>query len=199
MLCITIADEDKHINIINGKAIGASKHIDYALFHWKAADVKALKQPITKFIFINAEGKVSEVIPAAQLKDRGTNYKTAKRDPIELAEVEQEEVDTAVELAAEFIRAAAAPKVKPADTKPAAEVPKIFLTPEAVSVGLKEFRENQKNEQQDNSETSDTATTVSSYQPADQSGDDGSEQDPDATVPDDPVSTMKPSRAKKRR
>lgn len=143
MLCITIAHKDRHINVVNGKAIGASKHIDYALFHYKAADVKLLKQPFTKFIFINAEGKVSEVILAAQLKERGVNYKTAKREPVELTEVEQEEVATAVELAAEYIRAAAAPKPTPAtdSSTPAADIAKVFLTPAAVEVGLKEIRE----------------------------------------------------------
>jgi hypothetical protein len=183
MLCITIAHEGRHINVVNGKAIGASKHIDYALFHHKASDVKLLKQPFTKFIFINAEGKVSEVILAAQLKERGVNYKTAKREPVELTEVEQEEVATAVELAAEFLRAAAAPKpaLAVADATPAAVIAKIFLTPAAVEVGLKEAQQESEKTADAPAEAPAEAPSAVTHAPADAQQADPADQPDEAT------------------
>lgn len=106
MLCITVAKDDKWANVIASKVIGVSKHIDFALFHWKASDVKALKLPLTKFIYVNAAGVVDEVILADQLKTRGINFKTAKRDSHPLTDEEQWEIEAAIEL----VRTGAAPK-----------------------------------------------------------------------------------------
>ena len=98
MLCITVAKDDKWANVIASKVIGVSKHIDYAAFHWKAKDVKALKLPLTKFIFVNADGVVDEVILADQLAARGSNFKTAARDSHPLTDIEQWEIEDAIEL-----------------------------------------------------------------------------------------------------
>lgn len=106
MLCITVAKDGKWANVIGSKVIGVSKHIDYALFHWKAKDVKALKLPLSKFIFVNAAGVVDEVILADQVAARGSNFKTAKRDSHPLTEEEQWEIEAAIDL----VRTGAAPK-----------------------------------------------------------------------------------------
>lgn len=98
MLCITVAKDEKWATVIASKVIGASKHIDYALWHWKAGDVKALKLPLSKFIFVNAAGVVDEVILSDQLKTRGINFKTAKRDSHPLTDQEQWEIEAAIEL-----------------------------------------------------------------------------------------------------
>lgn len=140
-ICTVIEIDTKFVTVIDSKVIGISRHKDYSLFHFKAHDVKALKVPISKFIFADPRGAVDEVIAAEQLAARGVNYKTAKRDTAELTEVERAEVSGAVELA----RAALASGLKPkpeADTKPpvahipADGVPKVIITAEAAAVGL---------------------------------------------------------------
>ena len=144
MLCITIAHEEKWVNVIDNKVLGVSKHVDYALFHWKAHDVKALKVAVTKFIYVDADNAVIEVILADQLKERGCNFKTAKRDGAELTEVEQWEVAAAIELARAPMKkeqpkppkatAAATPPTE--EQKPAGDAPKVFLSPEGAAAGL---------------------------------------------------------------
>lgn len=122
MLCITVAKDDKWANVIAAKVIGASKHIDYALFHWKAKDVKALKLPLSKFIFVSAAGVVDEVILADQLAARGSNFKTAKRDSHPLTEEEQWEIDAAIELVRTGAATSAQPGNEPgSDGSPAGE------------------------------------------------------------------------------
>jgi hypothetical protein len=116
-ICTVIELASKFVTVIDNRVICISRHKDYSLFHFKAHDVKALKVPISKFIFVDPKGEVDEVILADQLKDRGVNYTTAKRDTAELTDVEQIEVSGAVDLA----RAAMASGLKPmpeADFKP---------------------------------------------------------------------------------
>jgi hypothetical protein len=108
-ICTVIELATKFVTVIDNKVISISRHKDYSLFHFKAHDVKALKVPISKFIFVDPKGEVDEVILADQLKDRGVNYTTAKRDAAELTDVEQVEVSGAVDLA----RAAMASGLKP--------------------------------------------------------------------------------------
>lgn len=141
MLCIIVANQDKWTTVLEGKTIGTSKHIDYSIFHAKAKDVAALKKPITKFVWVGADDKVSEVILASAIQDRGQNYKTAKRDDAELTEAEQAEVTAAIELA----RAVPQPKpVKPPldfnpgdpEHKPAEDSPKVILSAEGAANGL---------------------------------------------------------------
>lgn len=143
-ICTVIELDTKFVTVIDGKVIGISRHKDYSLFHFKAHDVKALKVPISKFIFMDSWGAVDEVIAADQLAARGVNYKTAKRDTAELTDVELAEVNGAVELA----RAALASGLKPkpeADTKPlvvhtpADGVPKVIISAEAAAAGLGEL------------------------------------------------------------
>lgn len=98
MLCITVAKEDTWANVIGSKVICVSKHVDYVPYHWKAKDVKALKLPLTKFIFVNSAGVVDEVILADQLAARGSNFKTAKRNAHPLTDEEQWEIAAAIEL-----------------------------------------------------------------------------------------------------
>ena len=88
-ICTVIELDTKFVTVIDGKVIGISRHKDYSLFHFKARDVKALKVPISKFIFTDSWGEVDEVIAADQLAARGVNYKTAKRDAAELTDVER--------------------------------------------------------------------------------------------------------------
>lgn len=137
MLCIIVDLYAKWATVLDGKLIGTSKHKDYSIFHWKAHDVKALKVPITKFVLVDARGEVDEVILAEALKERGQNYKTAKRDDAELTDVELAEVNAAFVLARAHLKANPLPTVnEPPIELPAAEKPKIFLTPEAVALGL---------------------------------------------------------------
>lgn len=134
MLCVVIAHQDKWTTVLQGKVIGASKHIDYSLFHHKAKDVAALKAPITKFIWVGADDQVTEVIQAEQLKERGCNYKTAKRDEAELLEAETWEVSCAITLAR---GAEVAEPVKPTEEhKPAEDSPKVMLSAEGAANGL---------------------------------------------------------------
>jgi hypothetical protein len=222
MLCITVAHGDKHVNMISGKVIGASKHIDYALFHFKAHDVKALKLPIAKFVYVNLKGEVDEVILADQLKDRGVNYKTAKRDAAELTDVEQAEVTAAIE------QARATPQPKAAEpAKAPAEAPPATITPEAVATGLGDVKAQPvepKDEQLEPaaaaSETAATDLDETQAQPeerkhvqpdaaaegesvaeAETQPDTPTGPEPVEEQPEDPLSTVKPSRAnsKKRR
>lgn len=191
MLCITVAVADKFTNVLEGKVLGSSKHVDYALFHWKAHDVASLKKPITKFVFVDADDKVTEVIPADQLKARGCNYKTAKRDAAELTDVELAEISGAIELARatppEPPKKATAPA---ADPKPAADAPKAFLTPAAAAVGLDEVKLRAEGSQGESQAASQDAEAPEPGETADEQ------------PADNPLATTKPSRVhnkKKRR
>ncbi len=185
MLCVVVANQDKWTTVLDGKAIGTSKHVDYSIFHFKAHDVAALKKPITKFIWV-AKDEVTEVILTDQLKDRGVNYKTAKRDDGELTEAEQAEVTAAVELAR------AAPQPKPTEpAKAPAEPPPATITPEAAATGLEGVQaqpEQPKGEQPEvAAEPEAQAGTPAAPEPTEE--------------PDAPLATTKPSRThnKKRR
>jgi hypothetical protein len=130
MLCIVIALLDKWATVIQGKVTSTSKHKDYSLFHFKAHDVKTLKLPLTKFIFVDAKGEIDEVIEAEQFKERGVNYKTAKRNGDDLLPDEQAEVDVAVALVGAGVvtpNSAKAedmqPKTQPAEPEPAEAPP----------------------------------------------------------------------------
>lgn len=137
MLCIIVDLSAKWATFLEGKLIGTSKHKDYSIFHWKARDLKALKVPITKFVLVDAQGEVDEVILAEALKERGQNYKTAKRDHVELTDVEQTEVRAAVELVRAHLNVQPVPTVTKSPIElHAVDKPKIFLTPEAVALGL---------------------------------------------------------------
>jgi hypothetical protein len=99
ILCITIEVAGQQFaSVLNGQVVNASRYKDYSLFHWKAYDVKALKTPIDKFVFLDALGALFEVIEAPQLKTRGVNYATAKRSPLELTDDEAVQVAHALEL-----------------------------------------------------------------------------------------------------
>lgn len=197
MLCITVAVADKFTNVLEGKVIGTSKHIDYALFHWKAKDVASLKKPITMFIFVGLDDKVTEVIFADKLKERGENYKTAKRDSTELNPAEQTEVMDAIALARAAPttppKKAAAPAAEP---KPAGDAPKTFLTPAALAVGLAEVTARAQEAQGD-------AQQSAAEGDADHTPDEGTDNQPADDPPAaDPLSTVEPSRInnkKKRR
>lgn len=106
MICIVVANQDKWTTVLDGKLIGTSKHIDYSIFHHKAKDVAALKKPITMFIWVGNDDKVSEVIMTSDIKERGQNYKTAKRESTELNPAELTLVVEAIEL----VRAVPQPK-----------------------------------------------------------------------------------------
>jgi hypothetical protein len=131
MLCTVIANQDKWTTVIEHKVLGTSKHVDYSLFHWKAGDVAALKKPLTKFVFVDTDDEVIEVILASEALGRGQTFKTAKRDTAELTDVELAEVSGAIEL----VRSSA-PTPPPAVAPVAAKVPKVILSPEAVMNGL---------------------------------------------------------------
>ncbi|MBT9455067.1 MAG: hypothetical protein IV097_00455 [Burkholderiaceae bacterium] len=195
-ICTVIELATKFTTVINSKVIGISRHKDYSLFHFKAHDVKALKLPISKFIFVDAEAEVDEVILADQLKDRGVNYKTAKRDTTVLTDVELAEVSAAIELARAAMAAGLKPKPEadvkpPVEHRPADGLPKVTITPEAAATGL-----------------DDLLTQVDAGQAAGQA-DEGKaaaegaevECDEDTETPpaDDPLATIKPSRKRKRR
>lgn len=228
-ICTVIELDTKFVTVIDSKVIGISRHKDYSLFHFKAHDVKALKVPISKFIFVDAWGSVDEVIAAEQLAARGVNYKTAKRDTAELTDVERAEVSGAVELA----RAALASGLKPkpeADTKPpvahipADGVPKVIITAEAAAAGLGELLAQADSTPAGGSEAGEgetaadtsfetevegvadaaTDSAVRSEVAADLGGEHASDEaqgdDGAADTPsDDPLATIKPSRKKRRR
>lgn len=226
-ICTVIELDTKFVTVIDSKVIGISRHKDYSLFHFKAHDVKALKVPISKFIFVDPWGKVDEVIAADQLAARGVNYKTAKRDTAELTDVERAEVSGAVELA----RAALASGLKPkseADTKPpvvhtpADGVPKVILTAEAAATGLGELLAQAGSTPAGNGESGEgdaagdapveaeveaaaedaTATDGEAGADADGACDEAEGEDGAAaadTPADDPLATVKPSRKKRRR
>lgn len=226
-ICTVIELDTKFVTVIDNKVIGISRHKDYSLFHFKAHDVKALKVPISKFIFVDAWGEVDEVIAAEQLAARGVNYKTAKRDTAELTDVELAEVSGAVELA----RAALASGLKPkpeADTKPpvahipADGVPKVIITTEAAATGLGDLLAQAESTTAGDSEAgegeaagdapieteveaaADDATATDGVAGADADGArDEAEGEDGATAADtpaeDPLATVKPSRKKRRR
>lgn len=210
MLCITIATADKWATVLEGKLIGVSKHKDYSLFHWKARDVKTLKVAIEKFIFVEADGKVSEVILATSLKDRGQNYKTAKRDGAELTDDETRAVKAAVDI----VLAAAVPKTTeaPKPHVPAADVPKIVLSPEGAAVGLADLRQATEATQTDvtvgevQDPLSGTADTIEAgiaeleaEEPMEGADvDAANDSAEDAASVDDPLALVKPTRKKRR-
>lgn len=221
-ICTVIELDTKFVTVIDSKLIGVSRHKDYSLFHFKAHDVKALKVPISKFIFVDSWGSVDQVIRAEQLTARGVNYKTAKRDTAELTDVELAEVSGAVELA----RAALASGLKPkpdADTKPpvvhtpADGVPKVIITAEAAAAGLGELLARAESTPAGNSEAgegeaaADTESAGEGEVPADvveaDTGGDGARDEAEGedgaaaadTPADDPLATVKPSRKKRRR
>jgi len=223
-ICTVIELDTKFVTVIDSKVIGISRHKDYSLFHFKAHDVKALKVPISKFIFVDSWGAVDEVIAADQLAARGVNYKTAKRDATELTNVERAEVSGAVELA----RAAQASGLKPnpeADTKPpvahipADGVPKVILTAEAAAAGLGELlAQAEAKSAAGDSEAgegeiaagaaTDSADAATEAEPEAGNGDgDGARDEAEGedgaaaadTPADDPLATVKPSRKKRRR
>ena len=215
-ICTVIEHATKFVTVINNQVIGTSRHKDYSLFHFKAHDVKALKVPISKFIFVDAKDEVDEVIEADQLKDRGVNYKTAKRDTAELTDVELAAVSIAIKLARAGKESGKKPKPK-ADTKPpdvhipADGVPKVIITPEAAARGLADQLAQAESTQPagaNEAEVGDTAfdatataaaigeaAEVDVGKAAEGVADDGAEH----TQVDDPLTTVKPSRKKRRR
>jgi hypothetical protein len=145
LICTVIEVASKFVTVIDNKVIGISRHKDYSLFHFKAHDVKALKVPISKFIFVDPKGEVDEVILADQLKNRGVNYTTAKRDTAELTDVEQVEVSGAVDLARAAMASGQKPKPE-ADSNPTiADTPayygvlKLTVRGDAAAGGLSEM------------------------------------------------------------
>ena len=168
----------------NFKVIGTSKHVDYSIFHFKAHDVAALKKPITKFIWVVKDNEVTEVILADQLKDRGVNYKTAKRDDGDLTEAEQAEVTAAVELA----RAAPQPKLAE-PTKAPAEPPPATITPEAAATGLEGVQAQSEEPKDVQPQGEPESAAEGEAQP-----DTPTETEPAEEQPDDPPSTAMPSR-----
>ena len=224
-ICTVIELDTKFVTVIDGKVIGISRHKDYSLFHFKARDVKALKVPISKFIFTDSWGEVDEVIAADQLAARGVNYKTAKRDAAELTDVELAEFSGAVELARAAVQAEAKPKPE-ADTKPpvvhipADGVPKVIITAEAAATGFGELLAQAEStptasdgDAGEGEAVSDAAVAtegeavaddaieteveVGAGAPDEAEGEDGA---PAADTPaDDPLATVKPSRKKRRR
>ena len=214
-ICTIIELDTKFITVIDNKVIGISRHKDYSLFHFKARDVKALKVPISKFIFVDAKAVVDEVIAADQLASRGVNYKTAKRDPNDLTDAELAEVSGAVELA----RAALASGLKPkpeSDTKPpvvhtpADGVPKVIITAEAAASGLGELLAQADSTPVGNSEAGEGEAPADSAVETEVAADTGSDGVLDeaegeggaataSTPADDPLATVKPSRKKRRR
>lgn len=193
-ICTVVELDAKFVTVIEHKVIGISRHKDYSLFHFKARDVKALKVPISKFVFLDAKAEVDEVINADQLATRGVNYKTAKRDTAELTDVELAEVSAAVELARSAVRTDLPPKpeatTKPAvDQTPADGVPKVIITSEVAASGLGEGAFTAGGE-------------VTCEGASEGSGDelDGDEKPAAAGMTsDDPLVTMKTSRTKRRR
>lgn len=155
-ICTVIDQATKFVTIIDNKVIGISRHKDYSLFHFKANDVKALKVPISKFIFVDTKFEVDEVILSAQLKDRGVNYKTAKREAAELTDAELAEVRGAVELARTAMVSGARRKGE-ADAKPlvvdtpADSPPKGIIAAEAAATGLGELLAHAESSQSANS------------------------------------------------
>lgn len=215
-ICTVIELDTKFVTVIDSKVIGISRHKDYSLFHFKAHDVKALKVPISKFIFVDAWGEVDEVIAADQLASRGVNYKTAKRDTTELTEIELAEVSGAIELARAAMESGL--KAKPgADTKPpvahvpADGVPKVIITAEAAATGLGELlaqAESTPTASNGDAGVGEAAAdaAVETEVEADTGGKgarDEAEGDEGAsaadTRADDPLATVKPSRKKRRR
>jgi hypothetical protein len=136
MLCAIIDTSNaKWATVIDGKLLGTSKHKDYSPFHWKARDLQALKAVrITKFVFIDANGAVEEVILAEDLKLRGQNFKTAKRDKTELSASERDEIARAVEIARKGN--VESPMKALSQATPAAEQPKAMLSAAAYAMGL---------------------------------------------------------------
>lgn len=227
-ICTVIELDTKFVTVIDGKVIGISRHKDYSLFHFKARDIKALKVPISKFIFADSWGEVDEVIPAEQLAARGVNYKTAKRDTAELTDVELAEVSGAVELARGALASGLKPKPE-ADTKPpvlhtpADGVPKVILTAEAAATGLGEMLAQAEStptasdgDAGEGEAVSDAAVATEGEAVADDAAEtevedcDGGDGAPDEaegedgaavadTPADDALATVKPSRKKRRR
>jgi len=215
-ICTVIEHAAKFVTVIDNKVIGISRHKDYSLFHFKAHDVKALKVPISKFIFVDTKDEVDEVIQADQLKDRGVNYKTAKRDTVELTDVELAEVSSAIELARAGKESGKKPKPK-ADTKPpdvhipADGVPKVIITPEAAARGLADQLAQAESTQPASTAEAEVGNTpfdaaataaavgeaaeIDASKAAERVADEGAEH----TQVDNPLATVKPSRKKRRR
>lgn len=204
MLCIIAEIASKWTTVIDGKVIGTSKHKDYSLFHFKAKDVASLKLPLTKFIFVDSKAEVDEVILADQLASRGVNYKTAKRDAAELTEDEQAEVDTAFKRAtAHVVRVVLHVGEEIKAEPPAVDQSKIAITPEVVAIGLTAADQARR----DAEAAIESATTgdeliaavdqlVATNEPEEEAE---TEDEPKPDDQADPLSTIKPSRKKKRR
>jgi hypothetical protein len=209
MLCIIAEIASKWTTVIQGKVIGTSKHKDYSLFHFKAKDVASLKLPLTKFIFVDSKAEVDEVILADQLTSRGVNYKTAKRDDADLTEEEQAEVDAAFKLAmAHTMRVVLHVGEEIKAEPPAADQPKIAITPEVVAIGLTAVDQARR----DAHAAISAATTgeeliaavdqlVATNTPEEEAEAeaDRADDEPEPEDQPDPLSTVKPSRKKKRR
>ncbi len=221
MNCIVIDLRGKWATVIQGKLIGASVHKDYSLFHFKAHDIKALKLPLTKFIYLKATGELDEVIDAEQLKDRGCNFKTAKRNMDELTASEEIEASGAYELVKASINPPAEaapldPAQQPAAPPEAPAAPEVQQPADAPAAALADAEAGESKPA--------TAAIPDTPQPEEpnmktglpdtmdrqqtQSADDSDvildveaqSDEPDAPAePSDPLDTVKPSRRHKRR
>lgn len=60
-VAFVIAKNNLFSCVIDGVNIGKSKHMDYFSFHHRRHDVKVLNRPIAKFIYIGADGNISNV------------------------------------------------------------------------------------------------------------------------------------------
>jgi hypothetical protein len=221
MNCIVIDLRGKWATVIEGKLIGASVHKDYSLFHFKAHDIKALKLPLTKFIYLKATGELDEVIDAEQLKDRGCNFKTAKRNMDELTASEEIEASGAYELVkasinppaevapAEAAQQPAAPPEAPAapEAQQPADAPAAAL-PDAEAGEPKPATAAIPNTPQPEEPNMKTGLPDTMDQQQAQGADDSDvildveaqSDEPDAPAePSDPLDTVKPSRRHKRR
>ena len=192
MICTIIANNDKWTTVLEGKIIGSSKHIDYSVFHWKAKDVGALKQPIRSFVFVNAANEVFELLLTADMKERGQNYKTSPREPVNtLMDIELAVVTEAIKLVRGISTPPHASKPvlavnpgdasEPAATEPeSADSPTVILSAEGAAHGLE---------------------AILNQAPVVQ-GDEAQEDPAQPGEPEDPAATVKPSRSqnkKKRR
>ena len=150
MICTIIANNDKWTTVLDGKVIGTSKHVDYSVFHWKARDVAALKQPIRSFVFVNAANEVFELLLTADMKERGQSYKTSPREPVNtLMDIELAVVTEAIKLVRTIPASPPASKpvlaVNPGDApEPAAtepksdDIPTVILSAEGAAHGLED-------------------------------------------------------------
>ena len=97
MLAITVPFLEKFACVVAGKIIGLSRHPDYFEYHYRLRDLKKIRiEGLTKFIRVDGQGQVENIVLAATLLTKGAKIESL---PVgSLTNEDKTEIAAAVEL-----------------------------------------------------------------------------------------------------